>query len=302
MAGEISRTREARALAEEALVRLVIGSGAQGQALVVIGGLTPDTLVRDDATPHLGTVDVDILVEVGFIYDRGDMDFRWLERALIGSGFERLSDEVKWRWVVKIDGVPIVLEILCDAYDNRGQEISLAGSALVTAMNLAGPGPAHDNSTTHELPIPPALRPSAGGDETVSVRFADLGAYLLAKATAAVSRAKPKDFYDLGYVILYNAAGGPRAAGLAAAAALPPPDARLHDHVEDFTAAMSQFGVATSEAAEVFASEMSRAGDRTEPAVLEQDVIAAAEICLTAFRAGLKLQSRRRAGRIRQDL
>lgn len=265
-------------------MRLVVHAGASAAALVVIGGLTPDTLVRSGTTPHSGTVDVDILLEVGFIYDRDELDFRWLERALADSGFTRLNYEVGWRWVVRIDGIPIVLEILCDTYDNRGQEISLTGTETVTAMNLAGPGPAHGNSVEHELSIPSELSAQAGGHETVTVRFADLGGYILAKATAAASRGKAKDFYDLGYVILYNAAGGPGAAGAAAAAALPARAHRLHDHVADVNSALSAFSTRDSHPVQAFVQEMMSAGDGTEPAILQQDVIVAAEIFLAAFR------------------
>jgi hypothetical protein len=68
LAGEF-RSREARSLAEEALVRLALAAGDDAGKLVLIGGLTPDLLTLGSETPHHGTVDVDLLPEVGVVYE-----------------------------------------------------------------------------------------------------------------------------------------------------------------------------------------------------------------------------------------
>ena len=39
-----------------------------------------------------------------------------------------------------------------------------------------------------------------------------LAGFMLAKAAAALSRRKPKDWYDIAFVLLHNDAGGPAAA------------------------------------------------------------------------------------------
>jgi hypothetical protein len=51
-----------------------------------------------------------------------------------------------------------------------------------------------------------------GVRHTADVKVAGLGGFLLAKVAAAFSRRKPKDWYDLAFVILHNDAGGPVAA------------------------------------------------------------------------------------------
>lgn len=58
------RSRASRARAELALVRLLYELRDEGVQLVVLGGLVPEILARDDrSTPaHLGTTDVDILL------------------------------------------------------------------------------------------------------------------------------------------------------------------------------------------------------------------------------------------------
>lgn len=46
----------------------------------------------------------------------------------------------------------------------------------------------------------------------VDVNVTGLAGFLLAKAAAARSRQKSKDWYDIAFVLLHNDAGGPRAA------------------------------------------------------------------------------------------
>lgn len=58
------RSRETRARAETALVRLLHALGDEDVFLVVLGGLVPEVLASDEALvpEHLGTTDVDILL------------------------------------------------------------------------------------------------------------------------------------------------------------------------------------------------------------------------------------------------
>ena len=69
------RSRGARERAEEALIRLAVALGERSTDVVIIGGLNPDFLVSGPPVSHLGTTDVDVLVEVGVHYDREDLDF-----------------------------------------------------------------------------------------------------------------------------------------------------------------------------------------------------------------------------------
>lgn len=46
--------------------------------------------------------------------------------------------------------------------------------------------------------------------QEAEINVTGLAGFLLAKAAAAHSRRKPKDWYDIAYVLLHNDAGGPR--------------------------------------------------------------------------------------------
>jgi len=84
---ERERSPEARDFAEEALVRLALAMGPHSCKLVIIGGLNPGFLTVSPPVPHLGTTDIDVLLEVGFVYDRDEMDFAWLEEGLRVAAF-----------------------------------------------------------------------------------------------------------------------------------------------------------------------------------------------------------------------
>ena len=104
---EPQRSRQARALAEAALVRIVTAYGETPE-FVLLGGLVPDLLCSEAAHQHVGTVDVDVQVDLEI--QAGAVNAARLEQALRAAGFTP-SGQYVWRWqdrsvpgaVVKID-------------------------------------------------------------------------------------------------------------------------------------------------------------------------------------------------------
>jgi len=268
------RSRDTRHRAERALIRLVAALGDHADQLVVIGGLNADLLTDAPSAPHQGTVDVDLLVQVGFTFERTELELGWIERGLREAGFEPFPGDETWRWFVTIDAVPVKVELLCDTPDNRGQQIVLPGCAVATAMNLAGPSAAAAGVTRQ-------LIADEIDAEPVNMRFASLGGYVLAKAAAVVGRGLDKDLYDLAFVLLYNRDGGPASAGEAAFTALPEP--RFHDHAADLRAALGLFADPDAAAPQVYAQQRLRDGDDAPVDVLAQDAVGAAMESLEAF-------------------
>jgi hypothetical protein len=275
------RTRSAREAAERALVRLALALGERHKELIVIGGLTPDLLTREPPAAHQGTTDVDVLLQVGFIYDRDELEFSWLQQALDDAGFNLVGPS-GWRWWVDIDGIPVKLEVLCDTPDNVWQQIALPGCDRLTAMNLSGPRPALTSFMERDLPVHRGDA-QATGEERVSVtlRFADLGGYMLAKAAAAFVRKEPKDFYDFAFVLLYNDAGGPAAAAEAIVEAAV--NAGPSQSLSQLKAVAQRFTDPTGDAARIFALEMAAGGAIDDIAVLAQDAAGGALALLEAL-------------------
>ncbi len=115
------RSRETRARAETALVRLLYELGDEDVFLVVLGGLVPEVLASDEAlVPEpLGTTDVDVLL---ITHVNPDADLGSVERALERLDLEPDPSEDGWRWRGPIEGVPVKLEFLCDLPDYREGE------------------------------------------------------------------------------------------------------------------------------------------------------------------------------------
>lgn len=263
------RTRASRDRAEDALIHFALLTGAHALDYVVIGGLNPDFLAPQAPVPHLGTTDVDLLFEVGLSYNRDELDFEWLDEALIKGGFTKRAEAAGWRWEGVLGDAKVLLDFLCDVPDNPGQPIHLPGATRATAQNLAGPAHALNNAVERDLEVPDSLTtifPDA--PRTVRLRFANLGGYLLAKAAALESRNKDKDAYDLMFVLLYND-GGPAGAARAVHEIETPP--YIDSPLPLLTHVIQRYGDATEDLASRFADQMLIAGDTATSEQLQSD-------------------------------
>ncbi len=206
---ELERSPQARALAEDALVRLLDALGDHELDLVVLGGLVPELLTRsegDESPAHLGTTDIDI--HISFVADP-ESDLSALELALEAVEAEPDPKIDGWRWLIPIDGARVRIEFLCDREDTRaGTPIQLPGCDRVKAANLRGTGFVARDWVEERIE-----RTTDGVTKTRRARFAGLEGYLMAKTYAARYRGQDKDYYDLVHVLLYNRAGGPGEAG-----------------------------------------------------------------------------------------
>ncbi|MFZ1488679.1 MAG: nucleotidyl transferase AbiEii/AbiGii toxin family protein [Ilumatobacteraceae bacterium] len=206
MSDEPPRSRAARAAAEEALIRVVHHYGTRPE-FVLLGGLVPDLLCSTSGMSHSGTTDVD--VQVNLEIATGAINAGRLEQALRNAEFEPDAQRV-WRWRTEGPGgiAVIKFELLADLDDQpAGATVVFEGSDQLGAANLRGTGFAVRDIEIREL------RARDGGIERrAEVNVTGLAGFLLAKTAAAYSRRKPKDWYDIAYVLLHNDAGGVDAA------------------------------------------------------------------------------------------
>ncbi|MFN8073982.1 MAG: hypothetical protein U0Q15_01020 [Kineosporiaceae bacterium] len=277
---EAPRSALARELAEEALLRLVRAVGDRGAELVVVGGLVPARLTTVSPAVHIGTTDVDIVVDLALVWDRDEQDFGWLERGLREAGFdEDLRSGGGWRWRTTIEGWSVKVELLCDLrLDPSWGPHPLPGCARASAINLPGPAAARRDAV-----MLPVRGRSTDPAELRSVRHAGLGGYLVAKASAVVRRGEARDRYDFAFVLIHNDDGGPTAASEAVARL--GSDVVDHDVRTCLDAAIALFVDADRPGAREYASGMTAAGDPTEEAVLLEDATSAA----LEFRAHLEV-------------
>lgn len=204
------------------LADVIRASGFTGEHLVVIGGLVPTLLVPElapDAEPHIGTTDLDLCVSVALV--EGDTaEYERLESAIVGIGFEQ--SEQSFRWVRK-DGLRMTLEFFCPASAERppGRAYRPPAAKNATAKhNFGGKLSALSLSAGQILVddvevIERAVElPNGKGRLRISLRVTGPLAFLLAKKDALVGRDKPKDAYDIVWLI-ENWPGGPRGAASA---------------------------------------------------------------------------------------
>lgn len=205
---EPPRSRDARRLAETALVRIVDAYGAVPE-FVLLGGLVPDLLCSRSSTLHVGTTDVD--VQVNLEIAGGSVNAARLESALHAAGFAPDHQRV-WRWQDhSAPGLVVKAEFLADLDDVPNQAtVNFDGCGQLGAVNLRG-----TRFATRDWQLRPLTAPGPNGDVKVELRVAGLAGYLLAKTHAAYRRRATKDWYDVTYVLIHNDAGGPRQAAVA---------------------------------------------------------------------------------------
>jgi hypothetical protein len=278
-----ARTRESRARAEEALVRFALLAGEHARDFVVIGGLNPDFLAPESPVPHQGTTDVDLLFELGFVYDRDDLNFAWLDDALLRGGFVESQGYAGWQWTGILGDAKVRLDLLCDVADSPGQTVELPGATEAAAQNLNGPAAALHDPVSRSFAVPNSVRDNfPDSPQQVDLRFASLGGYIAAKSAALLARQKEKDAYDLMFVIMY-APGGPRAAAIAARQARVP-DGRPQVS-ETIRSAVSQFSESSSDMTSTAVRVLMDAGDESEEEQLRSDVSVASRRFLESFDA-----------------
>ncbi|MEX2259029.1 MAG: nucleotidyl transferase AbiEii/AbiGii toxin family protein [Woeseia sp.] len=209
MSDEVSRSRQARAAAEQALVRVVHHYGARPE-FVVLGGLVPELLCSGSSFQHAGTTDVDVQVNLEIAC--GAVNTARLEHALLNAEFQPDSDNI-WRW--RTDGsegrAVVKFELLADL-DSAAAETTVKFEECdrLGAANLRGTGYA-----TRDVEVRTLTARVSGDTRTVEVNVTGLAGFLLAKCAAARSRRQPKDWYDIAFVLQHNDIGGPEAAARA---------------------------------------------------------------------------------------
>lgn len=118
-----------------------------------------------------------------------------------------------WRWAETSSSRRTIVrfELLADLDDVAAEAtLEFEGCDQLGAVNLRGTGFAARPVEVRKLTAP------IGDVERVAeVNVTGLAGFLLAKCAAARSRRKPKDWYDIAFVLLHNDAGGPEEAAQA---------------------------------------------------------------------------------------
>ena len=178
-------------------IRQVLGNFESNFA--VIGGAVPWLLLNNTDMPHIGTGDVDLVLDAEAL---GDGKYARLVETLMGQGYKKRSDSKKFQLVRTVpardDGPPIgvVVEFLMPhdveitknvpVYVDDFRVIRAYGADLALRFNQLV-------DVDGEMPD--------GRKNRVSVTVASIPALLAMKGYAISGRDKPKDAYDIYYSI-----------------------------------------------------------------------------------------------------
>ena len=268
MPDEAPRSRAAREAAESALIRVVHHYGARPE-FVVLGGLVPELLCAASEYQHAGTADVDVQVDLEIAC--GAVNTSRLEQALRNAEFEPDSERV-WRWAAEGSAPRTVVkfELLTDLDDVAAEAtVNFDGCDQLGAVNLRGTGFASRDVEVREL------RARVGGVEQIAeVNVFGLAGFLLAECAAALSRRKPKDWYDIAFVLLHNDAGGPDEAAQAVVARFGGELGAVRTALDDL---LANFGALDAQGPQAYADQMTVDHPDLDRATLLADAVLAVE-------------------------
>lgn len=198
---------------------VVRATGFAAEHIVVIGGLVPSLLVPvldPGLEPHVGTTDIDLCLSMALV-DGDTGTYERIENVLKNLGFT--EGEMSFQWS-RTSGVPLTVEFFCGAApdrpagrmwrpkaaDNPLGKQNLGGRLSALSLD-AGRILTEDAETiTREVRLP-----DDKGRLTVMMQVTGPVGFLVAKVKALQSRDKPKDAYDIVWLI-ESWPGGPRAA------------------------------------------------------------------------------------------
>ena len=196
-------TQEATERCERVLVTVLGNIGPWSDRIYLAGGLAPRYLIGElpeGAASHVGTTDVDLVISLTVTDD--DIEaYKTLEKNLRDARFTQ--EEPSFRWKREVDGIPVLVEFLCDTDQVAAGRIFKPKDGLgsnLSAFNVAGARLAARDYTEVEVE---AERLDDGGRSSVTLRVANLLPYTVLKITAFHDRHENKDAYDLIFCLLH---------------------------------------------------------------------------------------------------
>jgi hypothetical protein len=197
-----SRMANTALAARRVLIEVVHLLGQYRRDMVLVGGSVPQLLVGADAEPYIGTIDVDLALNHQTMAQPRYDEIRSLLRR---HGYQ--PSEFPFRFqrtlVVHERTYHVPVDFLASEYaaeePRRGQH-QVQSIHAICAIGVAGAFEDYLELTLRgELPD--------GGQDAVQVRVAGVAPFLVMKAHALAGRIKPKDAWDIVYM-LRNFPGG----------------------------------------------------------------------------------------------
>lgn len=195
-------SKETTLACEIALGLLHEAFGGFKDSLRLIGGLVPRYLAPAEPA-HVGTTDVDIVLDVQVLLARED--YSSLRDQLKKAGFQRLVRDGKassWQWQLVVNGVEVIVEFLVNSDSPEEKGLVPLDGEEISACRIPYAAMAKAWFVAHTIRFP---RPDGAGISSETIRHADAAAFVALKALAMKYRHEPKDVADLVHVLRHCA-------------------------------------------------------------------------------------------------
>lgn len=185
------------------LLELMIILGEFRDNIVIIGGHVPQLTLPESINKYQGTLDIDLALDFQKI---DDASYKTLVETLKENGYYQKEGEQPFKFFRDVEGKTIEVDLLAGEYGGTGksrrhQEIQDAKARKARGCDLV-----FDRYTkvkiTGQMPN--------GADNSVIVKVANIGPFLVTKGMALYTRKKEKDAYDV-YFCIKNFQGGYKA-------------------------------------------------------------------------------------------
>jgi hypothetical protein len=188
------------------------GSAFGGRHLAIVGGAVPSLLagrLPERLSPHVGTADLDFHLSLHLLDGETADYYQAIIDGLRALGLRtdvQGGREVKWRWVGRHRGARAQVEFLCPMRNQAGRpEKPASGTPAEANIGPAGEITALAVGYGHLVPRDTVYveRRVMTSDGMLGFEFpvAGLASWLCLKSDAIMRRRKPKDAYDVVWLL-----------------------------------------------------------------------------------------------------
>jgi hypothetical protein len=196
----IDYTAAAVDAAKSILIELTHILGEYREDIVLVGGWIPDLLISRSPEPHVGSIDVDLALNHRKLTEAG---YRMIGEILRSHGYEE-DKQQPFIFRKKVRGQVVQVDFLAGEYGGTGKNRRTQRALDIQPRKARG-----CDLVFQVEPATVTIKgqlPDGALDE-VTIRIASVVPFLVMKGMALADRRKPKDAYDI-YFVLHNYPGG----------------------------------------------------------------------------------------------
>jgi hypothetical protein len=188
------------------------GSAFGGRHLAIVGGAVPSLLVNEipaGIERHVGTADLDLHLGLHLMDGETADYYDAIIDGLKGLGLSPDSEggsEVKWRWIGTHRGAKLQVELLCpmrrrggwpeSPASNTNAELNVGPTGEITALAVGFGHLVVDDTVTVDRVVE-----TSDGRLRFEFPVAGVASWLCLKSDAIMRRSKPKDAYDVVWLV-----------------------------------------------------------------------------------------------------